>query len=173
MLFKSQGKNIYILKIIQVNVSLKCQLKGIIFRFSYQQNQIPHMDVVEKPRPSQLKPVRTIQKTSTVHLSLELMRIWRVSLGQIGFPTCAFNIQVAPVYSTIDPEPRFLVKSSDSLSSSHDFEVLKCVVCCTGSRRILTGGKSMTHSDGLSRQFHQTLVQATETAFFWGDNTTY
>lgn len=70
-------------------------------------------------------------------------------------------------YSIVDSEPRFLVKSTDSLSTGHDLEVLERIVRCTGPCCILTGGKAMTHSDRLSGQFHKTLVQATETAFLW------
>lgn len=76
-----------------------------------------------------------------------------------------------PVYSTVKPEPMFLMRSTDSLSTSHNLEVLEGIVCRAGSCCILTGGKAMTHSDGLSGQFHKTLVQATETAFLWTKHT--
>lgn len=57
-------------------------------------------------------------------------------------------------------------KEQRSLSSSHNFEVLKSIVGGISPSVIHTWCKAMANGDWLSRQLHQTLTEATQTSLF-------
>lgn len=137
------------------------------------------MEVVQK-QGLQLKPVLNrfrIQKTSSLHLiahgnkSSVFGALRMVCQHDVSRTSNKPPVYCTVGYGTFESEPTFLVKSPDSLSTGHDLEILERIVCCTGPCCILTGSKAMTDSDGLSGQFHKTLVQATETAFLWRKHT--
>lgn len=54
-----------------------------------------------------------------------------------------------------------------SLPSSHDFEVLQCIVGRAGSGGVCTRGTAVAHCDWLGGQFHETLTQTAQTALLW------
>lgn len=54
-----------------------------------------------------------------------------------------------------------------SLPSSHDFEVLQCIVGCIGSSGVYARGEAVAHCDWLCGQLHQTLAQAAQTTLLW------
>lgn len=55
-------------------------------------------------------------------------------------------------------------RGAESFPTCHDFEVLQCIVGRASTGSVLAGGEAVTHGDGLGRQLHQTLAQATQTA---------
>lgn len=142
---------------------------------NYKKKLIHYMEVVQKTKPSvKTSPHFWVQKTSSVPFWIELMVKGSSVFAALGtvcqhkdMPRISNKLPVYHTvgYSTLNTERTFLVKRPGSLSTGHDFKVLESIVRCTCPCCILTGGKAMTHSDGLCRQFNKTLVQATETAF--------
>lgn len=55
-------------------------------------------------------------------------------------------------------------RRTTSLPSSHDFEVLQCIVGCIGPSGVYARSKAVAHRDWLCGQLHQTLAQAAQTA---------